>query len=170
MTGGFECSRCGQHHDGLPMSVGAEAPYWYYGLSPEECDRRAELSSDQCVIDGEQFFVRGVLEIPVVDGDGPFTWGVWVSLSQASYLRMGERWYARGRERDPSYFGWLSTELPLYPSTLNLKTRVHTRPVGMRPTIELEPTDHPLAVEQREGITRARAEAIAHELLHHEQG
>jgi hypothetical protein len=31
-----------------------------------------------------------------------------------------------------------------------LKTNVHTRARGLRPTVELEPTDHPLAVEQRE--------------------
>ena len=29
---------------------------------------------------------------------------------------------------------------------------VHQRPPGLRPTLELEPTDHPLAVHQREGI------------------
>jgi hypothetical protein len=39
---------------------------------------------------------------------------------------------------------------------LSLKTMVHTQPVGVRPSIELEPTDHPLAIEQREGITVAR--------------
>ncbi|TCI65203.1 hypothetical protein EVJ21_00995 [Exiguobacterium sp. SH0S2] len=31
----------------------------------------------------------------------------------------------------------------------------------MRPFIELEPTDHPLAAEQREGITRERIEELA---------
>ncbi|MFE6856425.1 DUF2199 domain-containing protein, partial [Streptomyces sp. NPDC057674] len=65
------------------------------------------------------------------------------------------------------YFGWLSTELSLYsPSTINLKTHVHTRPVGHRPRIELEPTDHPLAVEQRTGITLARVREIAETVLH----
>jgi hypothetical protein len=61
----------------------------------------------------------------------------------------------------------MSTELPLYqPSTLSLKTRVHTQAVGQRPLIELEPTDHPLAVEQRTGITLARVQEIAETLLH----
>lgn len=45
-------------------------------------------------------------------------------------------------------------------------TRVHTRPVGERPVIELEPTDHPLAVEQRTGITLDRVREIAAALLH----
>jgi len=38
-------------------------------------------------------------------------------------------------------------------STVNLKTMVHARAVGLRPWLELEPTDHPLAVEQRTGIS-----------------
>jgi len=56
--------------------------------------------------------------------------------------------------------GWLNAELPLYPSTVNLKTKVHLRDDGVRPSIELEPTDHPLAVEQREGIPVARVAEI----------
>lgn len=32
--------------------------------------------------------------------------------------------------------------------------------------IELEPTDHPLAVQQREGIGRAKLERIVQQLLH----
>jgi hypothetical protein len=32
--------------------------------------------------------------------------------------------------------------------------------------VELEPTDHPLAVEQREGISEARAREIAESVLH----
>jgi hypothetical protein len=43
---------------------------------------------------------------------------------------------------------------------------VHTREVGQRPRIELEPTDHPLAVEQRQGITRERVQEIAEIVLH----
>lgn len=96
-----------------------------------------------------------------------FEWGVWVSLSQRNFLRMHELWHTPGRENEPPYFGWLSTEIPVYrPSTLSLKTQVHTRPVGERPLIELEPTDHPLAVEQRAGITVARVQEFAELLLH----
>ena len=67
---------------------------------------------------------------------------------------------------EPAYFGWLSNSLPDYPETLSLKTSVHTRDLGLRPLIELEPTDHPLAVEQREGITMARVRQIAERNFH----
>jgi hypothetical protein len=90
-----------------------------------------------------------------------------VSLSRDSFTRAQSLWSTAGREREEPYFGWLSTELPLYqPPTLMLKTHVHTQPVGERPLIELEPTDHPLAVEQRAGITLARVQEIAETLLH----
>ena len=78
-------------------------------------------------------------------------------------------WEKPGRETEPPYFGWLSTALPGYPSTLNLKTNVHTRQVGRRPRVELEPTDHPLAVEQRQGITLSRVQEIAEIVLHGHQ-
>ena len=83
-----------------------------------------------------------------------------------NFKRTVQRWETEGRENEPPYFGWLSTRLELYPETMSLKTHVHTRPVGQRPFIELEPTDHPLAVEQRSGITMVRVREIAATLLH----
>ncbi|HTJ32767.1 MAG TPA: DUF2199 domain-containing protein [Dactylosporangium sp.] len=49
---------------------------------------------------------------------------------------------------------------------MSLKTHVHTQRVGKRPHIELEATDHPLAVEQRTGITLSRVQEFAELLLH----
>jgi hypothetical protein len=168
MSQGYKCNTCGNWHDDLPMSFGANTPYWYDMIAPEERSWRAELSSDQCIIDNQHYFVRGCIEIPILDDPGPFIWGVWVSLSEKSFERMSELWETTDREGEPPYFGWLSTSLPGYPETLNLKTNVHTRPLGQRPLIELEPSDHPLAVEQREGITMARVQEIVESVMHDE--
>ncbi|MFI8421070.1 DUF2199 domain-containing protein [Streptomyces sp. NPDC085479] len=147
------------------MAYSAPAPYvWDPGFADApDC----LLSSDQCVINGQHYFVKGLLEIPVIGTDEVFSWGVWVSLSRDNFARAADMWDTAGREAEKPYFGWLTTELALYaPSTLNLKTHVHTRPVGRRPFVELEPTDHPLAVEQRTGITRDRVREIAEAVLH----
>ena len=64
------------------------------------------------------------------------------------------------------FFGWLCTSLPAYPETLHLKTMVHLRDYGIRPYVELEATDHPLAVEQRNGITMERVQEIV-DLVEH---
>lgn len=163
----YVCRRCGKRHRGLPMSYGADAPaYWDPSLASDES---SELGQEQCVIKDEHFFIRGRLVIPVTGTarGTEFDWGVWVSLSRGSFAHALSLWTDPGREREQPYFGWLSTELPLYqPSTLSLKAHVHTQAVGQRPLIELEPTDHPLAVEQRTGITLARVQEIAETLLH----
>lgn len=148
------------------MSYGAEAPLQWYGLPEAERKQRAKLSSDQCVIDNEWFYVKGNIEIPVKGSGEAFIWTVWVSLSHDSFDRASKHWDEKGREREPAYFGWLSTGLPAYPDTVNLKTQVISRERGLRFKIELEPTDHPLAVEQREGITWERIQEIAEKLLH----
>jgi hypothetical protein len=42
------------------------------------------------VIAEEHFFIRGLIELPVRDGDGPFAWNVWVSISKQNFLRACE--------------------------------------------------------------------------------
>jgi hypothetical protein len=49
--------------------------------------------------------------------------------------------------------------------TLNLKTMVHFQGKGLRPKIELEPTDHPLAMAQQNGLSLDEAWAFLHERL-----
>lgn len=162
---GYVCRGCGQRHKGLPFSYGAQAPaYWRDELSGDE---RSVLEDETCIIQAQHYFVRARLVIPVLDADDNFEWGVWVSLSRDNFRRTLDLWTAPERVQEPPYFGWLSTQLPAYPTeTLNLKTEVHTDQVGTRPHVILEPTDHPLAVEQRTGITLARVQEIAGSVLH----
>ena len=167
MTRGYTCHSCQQFHEELPFSYGSPAPDLYYQIPENEREQRVDLTTDQCVIDEKHFFVLGRIEIPVIDADELFAWLAWVSLSEKNFLRMCELWETPGREKEPPYFGWLQTGLPCYGELPeSIATNVHTRPVGQRPFIELEPTDHPLAAEQRNGITLARVQQIAEECLH----
>jgi predicted DNA-binding transcriptional regulator AlpA len=50
-----------------------------------------------------------------------------VSLSKNSFDDFLGCFHAPKRSHIGPFFGWLSAELPLYPSTENLKTRVHVR-------------------------------------------
>ncbi len=162
---GFTCTCCGGQHGEPPMNYTVPAPHVWDPAFADAPD--CLLSADQCVIRAQHHFVKGVIEIPVVGSDEVFSWGVWVSLSRENFSRAADLWDTPGREAEKPYFGWLTTELPLYsPSTVNLKTNLHTRPVGQRPFVELEPTDHPLAVEQRTGITMDRVREIAETVLH----
>ena len=163
---GFNCTTCGQYHNELPMTLGSPAPALWYSITESERAERAELSSDQCIIDGQQFFILGQISIPIHNSIYPFTWLVWVSLSEENFNRASELWNVEGRESESAYFGWLQTALPYQPSTLSLKAQVKTQAIGERPLIEIEPSDHPLSLEHRHGITLQRVQQIAEAALH----
>jgi hypothetical protein len=163
----WTCRCCGKEFNTLPLSFAAVAPDPWFAIPETERGDRALLGSDQCVIDGKQFFIRGCLEIPILDCNDPFVWGVWVSVSEASFNRIEQLWETEIRDQEPPFFGWLCNQLSVYPPILGLKTNLRLRNSGIRPFIALEPTDHPLAVEQRQGIPLHRVEEIAAALLKH---
>ncbi len=162
---GFTCAACGDFHVGMP-SFGWDWPVQYLMVAEAERDRRVELDPDYCVIDQRWFFVRGCLDIHVHGHEEPFSWGAWVSLSERSFQRYVEQHDDRARRPGDRFFGWLCSVIPGYPDTQNLKTALHIRPWPDRPFIELEPTDHPLALEQQAGITVDRVQEIAQLVMH----
>jgi hypothetical protein len=162
----FVCSRCGDVHDTLPLSYGARAPILWFRTPEAERPTRWMLQDEIAVLDQAHYFIVGNIEIPILGAEELFCYSVWVSLSQDNFQRALARWNDPGRVAEPPYFGWLQTELAAYSSTLSLKTHVHTREVGLRPSVELEATEHPLAVEQREGITMDRVRDIATVMYH----
>jgi hypothetical protein len=161
----FKCGSCDEWHEGM-AHLSARAPLHYYSIPDDERQLRVDLNTDFCVIDDEFFFVRGLIEIPVIGLDEPFAWGVWASLSKANFKLYLDHFDDQKRDELGPFFGWLSAALAPYPDTENLKTDVHPRKPDLRPLIKLEPTDHPLAVEQRRGITQERLAQIYEISLH----
>lgn len=158
----WTCHCCGQEFESLPLNIGADFPLNYYAVPEGERAGRIKHTEHFCVIDNDTFFVRGCIDVPVIGHDQPFSWGLWVSVSDKSFAAISAAWDSPDRDRSPPYFGWLNAHLSCYPDTINLKTRLHLRPSPLRPFIELEPTNHPLAVEQRDGMTLERvAEVVA---------
>ena len=161
----FRCQTCDEIHKGMP-GFGAVAPRSYYAIAEAERALRCELGTDECVIDQASFFVRGCLEITVLGADEPLIWGVWVSLSEQHFIAWLRVFEQERRSHVGPFFGWLNAWLKPYPETINLKTQVHLRDHGLRPLIELEPTDHPLALEQRNGISVDRVAEIYAIMIH----
>ncbi len=173
MNAGLRCSSCGQRHRGL-MDLAIDHP----GLWPAErlaerepnsavqgrTDIRGDvLTPDFCVIDGSDYFVRCVLRLPILGvgpGVGPpgqsFSYGVWSSLSAANFQLYVDSFDSPRQGELGPWFGWFSNSLKGYPETTSLKCQVHPQNDGQRPFLALEPTEHPLAVEQREGVTLDR--------------
>ncbi len=161
----FKCSECDKIHEGSP-SFAFQAPDPFL-QQPPEVRQKGSLTQDLCQYedeDGRHFFIRACLEIPIHGIDEPFLWGVWVSLSEKSYDRYVETY--DNPDTNDRYFGWFCNYLPCYENTYALKTRVHPRHNNERPLIEMEDSQHPLAVDFHQGISIEKAQKMAEAIMH----
>ena len=163
---GFDCRACGKHHDVLPLSFSVKAPLALLRVPVAERARRVVITPEQCVIDDADCYLRGRIVVPIVELAEPFIWGVWAAVSPKDFFLTQRMWTVKGREAEPAYRGRLETDLALFGETVNLELRVKTQVVGRRPHFEIVNELHPLAREQREGISMARVREIAERLLH----
>jgi hypothetical protein len=155
----FHCYKCGEVHDDLP-DMGIDYPDYYFGVPEEQRDTRVKLTGDTCIIDDEEFFIRGLIEIPIQNYPRTFGFGVWVSQKRENFHTYLENFDS---DQIGPFFGWLSNNISFYPEdTLNLKTMAHFRSEGLRPRIEVEPTNHALAIDQQNGIRLEKAWEIVH--------
>ncbi len=160
----WTCRICGVAHADISDCFGIEAP-WRALVPEDEFDARVDLTADQCVVDGETFFIRGHIQIPIHGRADPLAFAVWSSLSEQSYNRMADRWLEPDRANDAPYFGWLCSPIWVYPDVINLKLSVQARPPGLTPLFVVIDDLHPLALDQRYGITTERWHKLALELM-----
>ncbi len=158
----FLCPCCGGQHIGLPDIAFASPIFW------SEADAAAnptdnKLNSDFCIVNGEHYFIRCVLDVPIKDANQVLGWGVWVTQSKSNFNLYGETFDATPERQT---FGYLANRLPTYPDTLNMPLQVHWQTGGARPFAEPEPSEHPLSIDGAEGITRERAIEFALLALH----
>lgn len=130
-------------------------------------------NSAEEISDDDIFAIRVMLRIPIHNVVEPFSWGVWVTQSRESFIR-----YVEGvgtDQRGVTTFGWMPVTLESYIRTAryappeHLACDVHWHAAGLRPVITLHESDHPLYLDQRDGISWSKAVKIAQfqmELLH----
>jgi hypothetical protein len=97
MVDSYLCSVCGKSHEGIPSSWGPDAPDMWAALPVDGREDRGEVGTDQAVIDESHFYIRGRVEIPVVETGDLFTWLLWVEVSPNDFLSMSDLWTVDGR-------------------------------------------------------------------------
>ena len=149
----YECSCCGQVYDEMPLCFGGEYPDYYFSVPPEERATSIELTESLCVVDQEHFFQRGRITILIHDHSENLIFNVWTSISKENFTLRNSMWNDPERVHNKPYFGWLQTLVPTYGNTLSLKTQAREQEIGLIPSIEIIEEDHPLTLDQRNGIS-----------------
>jgi hypothetical protein len=126
------CRVCGERHI-ISTSYSIKVPPAALAIPKDEADFRVVITSDQCVIDNRDFYVRGRIPVPIHGLDEPFIWGVWAEVGPKNFIRTNDLWNTPGRENEPPFSGYLNSEIPIFGSTINLEVDVQTQPIGRRP-------------------------------------
>lgn len=158
--GTYTCECCGKVLEDWP-ALAFKTPDTYYWLSNED-KAKSTLTDDFCVVnrEGEIYrFIRAVMFMKVIDSCQELQYGLWVSLSEASFNDYDEHF--RGDENyKESYFGWISNDIPEYDDFRSIPTTVVPQKDGIRPYIfPHQSFDHPLVADFYNGITKEEAEA-----------
>lgn len=153
----FTCTCCGEVYDEMPLCFGGDYPDFYFTVPPDEREFRIEKAESLCGIDKEHFFHRGRIVIPIIDHPEPLIFNVWTSISEENLSTRTTQWNYPERIPNEPYCGWLQTIVPTYGDIINIKTNAQEEGVGTLPSIWITEEDHPLAVDQRNGITLKEA-------------
>lgn len=153
----WKCGTCDEWHKGPCLDFGHDAPHYW---NKNENMPSSFLNADYCSIEDRDFFVRGLIHLPILGSGETFRWGIWGSLSRENFQKVVNLKDDQKRVDLPPMFSWLSSRIPDYPETLSMKMYAHIQPPGERPHFELEPSDHPLSREFYEGISPERIKEL----------
>ena len=160
----FTCDVCGETHAGETRDIRMSLPQPIYLLDEEERSSRAYVEDDFALLhgaNGDRYFVRALVELPIADADGYFGYGAWVEVSEADVTELGELWNDEDGQRADPFQGTLANELSPYAFTEGLPVRIRLRDVQLLPLVELEDGEHELVRAQRQGISSHRAHQLA---------
>jgi hypothetical protein len=160
----FTCETCGQTHSGEVRDIRMGLPEPIFFLDEDERDQRAWVGDDSAVLrqaDGDRYFVRGLLELPIDGEEGYFGYGSWIEVSKADFEALGELWHDRDGWRSGPFAGTLANELAPYFATVGLPLQIRLRDVKLLPLVELEEANHELVRAQQHGISPHRAHELA---------
>ena len=149
----YKCACCGQEYGEMPLCFGAEFPDYYFSVPPDERESRIQMTESLCAIDGTHFFHRGRITIPIKDYKDDLLFDVWTTISEANFFKRDEMWEDPQRIHNEPYFGWLQTVVPGYDKTISIKTMAYESEMGMIPAIKVTEEDHPLTLDQENGIS-----------------
>ena len=152
----WKCVSCEETHSGI-FDLAAFAPdYWrdeeVYAPNSEIQLEGNFLSEDFCVIDGEHFFVRCVLVLPIKNLDHDFGFGMWASLSKSNFQKYIDGFDAGDFELETFWSSWFSNQIKGLDNVIQQKCWVAPQTGKQRPLVYFMEADHAGYIAQQDGL------------------
>ncbi|WP_114855705.1 DUF2199 domain-containing protein [Brachybacterium sp. YJGR34] len=167
------CADCGRPltaPDGTLLEpwpgVDYPCPDAYLALSGHEREHHARGTEELCMIwvrPLPDFYLRGILRIPVRGEDLGLESALWVQVSEESFLDYTEHY--EDPEHSEVYPGQLATQVDGYSRSTSLPVQILTRGMELPLVVPDSTVSHPLVRDVYDGIDRSEAELRLRALL-----
>ena len=161
----FKCGTCGKIHIGLPMDMAYKNPAAYFKIPAKERAARIYSTDDSCVIDDVEFYIRGVLPIPVINSDDEFRWGLWAKVEESDFNIYSKYWDGHIPENLPPINGHLSGGMKDYLESDMTPFEIYLQSDNQRPFFKVLSNDSELGIDQQKGITMEKVHSFVEPLL-----
>lgn len=152
----FKCSCCGKVYNELPLSFSGDYPAYYFEVPKNEIEQRVKLTENLCIVD-DYYFHKGELMIPINDYPKDLIFNVWMTITKENFELRNTLWHDPERLKQQPYFGFLQNIVPTYDNSFYLKALACENNVGFTPDIVVIEENHPLRIDQLNGITLKEA-------------
>ncbi|MFN7975181.1 MAG: DUF2199 domain-containing protein [Acidobacteriota bacterium] len=163
---------CRKEHDIENIEPSFKKPDAVLEIPDGERGRLALEDRDWCAVrDAEDterhYYLRVLLPVEVLGRTKPCCWGIWVEVSARHYERAQELWDDPRQSDEPPFPGRIANRVNGYPDTLGLPGLVSLTDPATIPLFTLDRSiSHPLAQEQRDGVSDERVMEWLMPILH----
>ena len=156
------CKICGREHDVWPPDWALQRPDVVWHMPPADRRTRVSEGNDLCTVDGDTFFIRTVLKVPIVGRKLLFGliksrayWGIglWVEVAKDKFVRYNELFSEDGKN-EPTFEGRIANRLRAFPEAFGQTVNIKIGNSTQRPTLSFSKcAAGKLALAQRQGLT-----------------
>lgn len=152
----IKCSCCDKMLPANQMELTFGLPDEIFTLSAQDMEDRTEGSTDLYVLDGNRFFVRGLLPLPI-EGQNDYCLGAWAEVSEEDFDKIEELWEVDVRADEPRIKANLSNSMPYTLTSGPTELEIQLQDSKSRPLFHVTTPSCTLYNEQSKGITAHRA-------------
>ena len=121
----FKCEICNKEHE-LFYGIESERPAVFEDMEATEYQSRVkEIRNDTFLLDEDRVFIKGSLDIGIIDSEYVVSFSIYCSSKEADYLTAISK-YTRGVKSELSVR--LENEIPFYSFTVNLTAKIVLNP------------------------------------------
>lgn len=150
----MRCGCCGKELGDFILDYGFQLPDAIWDLSPKEREKRAKYDSDLAQLD-HRYFLRGILQLPIISTNEQFRWGIWVEVGQNKFMSYVKN-YSDDNSHEAPFDGIIANQLRGYSNTIGVYVKVQLGDRSSRPRFLVVGNKNLLAIDQNEGVTLGR--------------